>query len=77
MALKIDEIKLFYTLYQYKDDIDKRMNAIVTYSEMNHNRLFYILDKWVSKGIWDYGVSLRAGWFTPEALEIMTKNKIV
>lgn len=28
---------------------------------------YYYLRKWDEKGWWDYGVSLRSGWFTPES----------
>jgi hypothetical protein len=30
-------------------------------------RAFCWVEKWCCKGWWDYGVSLRGGWFTPEA----------
>jgi hypothetical protein len=31
------------------------------------NRVHYVLDKWAGKGWWNYGVSLRTGWFTDAA----------
>jgi len=34
--------------------------------EMNHKRRAYILRKWTERGWWEYGVSLRTGWLTPE-----------
>lgn len=30
------------------------------------NRVLYVLEKWYRKGWWDYGVSLRSGWLTPD-----------
>lgn len=30
-------------------------------------RAFGLVEKWCRKNWWDYGVSLRGGWFTPEA----------
>ncbi len=32
-------------------------------------QLMYYLEKWNSKNWWDYGVSTRTGWFTPEGIE--------
>lgn len=29
-------------------------------------RIMRMLEKWVRKGWWDYGVSLRTGWLTDE-----------
>jgi hypothetical protein len=34
-------------------------------------RGFYLLDKWDAKGWWEYGVSLRCGWFTENAPEAL------
>lgn len=30
-------------------------------------RVYSLLDKWADCGWWDYGVSLRSGWFTKDA----------
>ena len=32
-------------------------------------RVHYLLLKWADRGWWDYGVSVRSGWFTPEGWE--------
>lgn len=32
-------------------------------------QLHYYIYKWTEKGWWDYGVSARTGWFTPEGIE--------
>lgn len=29
---------------------------------MHQKRLYAVLDKWDRKGLWEYGVSARAGW---------------
>lgn len=34
----------------------------------NPKRVEYVLDKWCRRGWWEYGVSLRSGWLTPEGL---------
>lgn len=31
-------------------------------------RSFYLLMKWSRRHWWDYGVSARTGWFTPEGI---------
>lgn len=31
-------------------------------------QLMYYLDKWAGRNWWEYGVSLRTGWFTPEGI---------
>ena len=31
-------------------------------------------EKWVRKGWWDYGVTLRSGWFTPEGIETLKRE---
>jgi hypothetical protein len=37
--------------------------------EMEPKRGYYLLEKWEERGWWEYGVSVRAGWFTPEGIE--------
>ncbi len=36
------------------------------------NRAYRLLEKWTAKGWWEYGVSMRCGWFTPEAPQELT-----
>ena len=31
------------------------------------NRAYRLLEKWTDRGWWEYGTSLRCGWFTPDA----------
>jgi hypothetical protein len=33
----------------------------------------YYLEKWCKKGWYEFGVSLRGGWFTPEGAEAITR----
>lgn len=35
-------------------------------------QLMYYLEKWTNNGYWEYGVSLRTGWFTPEGIKHFT-----
>lgn len=37
---------------------------------MHRKRAWYLLDKWASKGWYDYGVTLDLGWPTPIGIEI-------
>lgn len=36
-------------------------------------RAGYLVDKWSTKGWWEYGVSRRTGWFTPRGIEAISK----
>lgn len=36
-------------------------------------QLHYYLDKWTQKGWWNYGVTARSGWWTPEGIEYFKK----
>lgn len=38
-------------------------------------KLMYYLDKWIKKGFWECGVSVRSGWFTEEGIEYFKKLK--
>ena len=45
---------------------------------MPHKRAWYLLQKWASKGWYDYGTTLDLGWLTDEGkreIEILIKNK--
>ncbi len=79
--MKPDEILLLKTLYkerpkplptndsQFVDDIGERLG-------MHTKRTLYLLDKWTDKGWWEYGVSLRTGWFTELGLEEAKKHAL-
>lgn len=36
-------------------------------------RACYLLKKWCHQGLWDFGVSLRCGWFTDKAPQELGK----
>lgn len=48
-----------------------RVRELILEMDMNEKRAVYILDKWTSKGLYDYGVSILCGWLTAEG---MNKN---
>jgi hypothetical protein len=39
----------------------------VKYSD--DKQCLYYLEKWTKKGWWEYGVTLRSGWFTQEGIK--------
>lgn len=38
---------------------------------MPPRRLYYLLEKWADNDWWEYGVSMRCGWFTKAAPEVL------
>jgi len=44
-------------------------DAVGVFFGIQPKRVYGLLEKWVRLGWWEYGVSVRAGWFTPEAPE--------
>lgn len=63
--MKEDE-KLFFVLcfqlrMQYEIDVRNIINMLQPF--INKKRLWYLLEKWVKQGFYDYGVNLDLGWF--------------
>jgi hypothetical protein len=48
--------------YSVRDLINSGLCAI------HHKRCWYLLDKWSSKNLYDYGVSLDLGWLTEDGI---------
>lgn len=68
--MKEDE-KLFFVLcfqlrMQYGIDVRNVINMLQPF--VNKKRLWYLLEKWVKQGFYDYGVSLDLGWFEIEKI---------
>jgi len=68
---KPDEIALFQRLRDTRTG-DRRVGApypdkIAADLGMPPNRLRAILNKWTDRDWWEYGVSMRCGWFTEKA----------
>lgn len=42
-------------------------DAVGVFFGIHPARVHALLYKWARVGWWDYGVSVRSGWFTPEA----------
>ena len=59
-----------FGLFELEDTYKPRdiINASDFY--MHHKRAWYLLQKWCSKGWYDYGVTLDLGWLTDEGKEI-------
>ncbi len=37
---------------------------------LSAKRVDYLLEKWTQRGWWEYGVSARTGWFTPQGIAV-------
>lgn len=75
MTRKSDEIRLYNLLRQRPGEHEKPLGLADDYFEaaqIHPGRGYYVLEKWADKGWWDYGVSLRGGWFTPQAPDKLT-----
>lgn len=72
---KPDEIELYARLREARTSAYKTgapwPNEIAEILGMPPNRMYYLLEKWVDKDWWEYGVSLRCGWFTEDAPEVL------
>ena len=44
-------------------------SGMATNLVQNDKQLTYYLYKWVRNGWWNYGVTVRSGWFTPEGVQ--------
>ena len=73
--LKPDEVTLAVSLLGAAEQtngsqpgIDAVLACVATIP-IPENRLYYLLEKWSGKGLWDYGVTCRSGWFTDDGLD--------
>lgn len=74
---KPDEIRLYNTLREHSSRQvswshlmpEKLAHHYFEIADIHPKRGYAMLDKWVTCGWWEYGVSLRAGWFTDKAPE--------
>lgn len=62
--MKEDEMQHFINLWKLKENREEFLNY--TFENSRSKRFMYILSKWDKKHFWDYGVSLRGGWFIEE-----------
>lgn len=74
--MKEDEVRLLIDIYQQchngylkKDGISVKELIQEEGFYMNQKRAWSLLEKWVSKGWYEYGVSIRVGWLQPEGIE--------
>ena len=66
--MKEDEKQHFINLWNLR--VDRNNFLEYTFKNSNSKRFMYILDKWCNKGFWEYGVSLRGGWFIEKNIPI-------
>lgn len=76
MTRKADEIALYATLRERApgSGVDGQpglyfVKDAALFLGIPEKRMFGLLLKWSGRGWWDYGVTARSGWFTPEAPE--------
>lgn len=74
-----DEVALFNTLRARPDRPSTRTTIIAICDELGiqHNRAFYLLEKWGGKDWWDYGTWAWGGWFTEQAPQSLTATTAV
>lgn len=60
--MKPDEREFLRAVYQKPEGVFVR--DLIGSIDMPNKRCWYLLDKWVSKGWYEYGVALDLGWLT-------------
>lgn len=65
MLMKEDEKKFILAVYNRGD---KRVRQVIKdlSDTMHYKRCWYLLEKWVNKDFYSYGVCLDNGWLTDE-----------
>lgn len=69
--MKFDEI---YFLFLIADkDSSQSVRDIINSDSCNihHKRCWYLLNKWVNKGFYEYGVTLDLGWLTDKGVKFV------
>jgi len=70
--MKDDEKRFFLEVVSNKK-LDERISPRDIINSdgfyMHHKRAWYLLEKWSSKGWYDYGVTLDLGWITSKGYE--------
>lgn len=67
--LLIDIYNRCHNGYMKKDGISVKELVQEEGFYVHHNRAWFLLGKWSRKGWYEYGVSVRVGWLTPEGIE--------
>lgn len=78
--MKEDELKMLkavVSLYDI-DLIERRQSPreVIYDLGIHHKRAWYLLEKWSSKGWYDYGVCLDLGWLTSEGKEVANSSLV-
>jgi hypothetical protein len=78
-AMKADEIALLQlaaAVHEGPYKCNKEapfIDALGALLGMHTKRSHYLAGKWCDKGWWDFGTTLRSGWFSPEGWEVANK----
>jgi hypothetical protein len=68
--IKRDEIELMRLVLSNEENTPAIPSAL--WGSLT-KRQYYLLEKWAYKGWWEYGVSSRSGWLTPEGKKALRK----
>jgi hypothetical protein len=77
--MKDDEKQLLQALLEhhqwepYSRARSEFADAIAQRRGIHDKRSYCLLSKWTDKKWWEYGVSARSGWFTPEGIAELKK----
>ena len=74
MPRKQDELDMMELLYEDTEGYGPKSGSLLYYETPIKKRKTSILEKWSDKGLWEYGVSLRAGWLTKKGWEWLQKE---
>jgi hypothetical protein len=62
LQLRKSEEMMFFELIKMGKTIDLTARDIIERIPINNKRAYYLLEKWCSKGRYEYGTSLDLGW---------------
>lgn len=67
---RISEEILFFNFIKImnSDDVSVRDIINIIHPNIHYKRLWYILEKWSNRGIYNYGVALDMGWLEVDDL---------
>jgi hypothetical protein len=69
--MKADERRLLVELLKKRPKFGPpRADEIAAGIGIHPKRCQYLLEKWTSRGWWNYGVSARTGWFEQAGIEV-------
>lgn len=65
LKIRESEEYLFYLAIKHKTE-DESVRDLINRLPIHHKRAWYLLSKFIDKGVYEYGVSLDTGWLVKE-----------